>query len=1026
MLYCSGGSPFTGPGSRRNGDGSPMPRKATEYPTPVKVLRHGSCHSPNEVGSRNTTSPRSEYEMPNVDIIDLTGDFKKPGEKLPENEGEIGGRPELQSGRTLLDSRLIQQRGRKRHSDSDACGIPEERPLKRPAHVGPHEPASIGKCRPPHSSTGDRASLCAAGLTDSVTTTRPAIQAPSGSSERRRSCTISPANDGFNSWNGVEGNAEAYPVANSVCSSGHPRKARTRGLEANARRMQAVRGSVVDTDLAALNSPYTDPLNENWTVSDVNYCAAMGYESRLDGEFDFNRLLEASASQISDLCSALTAARATNSEIVYEQALSMEGAVDMHLIKQNKLLTARIEALRSLQQQRTVYLAHAARQAELKQALVGDVSLGELAAHSTLSARYSALTIELKRIKAEICSLLRVAEVNLQPMCLDYRPQQPGHSDNAPGSLQRAVGEVVGCQDVENCLPTMDQVEDDSVSAAPAVNETSQELPVNKPVRSDHANQRSYPWSEDVLDALQNRFHLSHFRPNQLEAINATLGGKDTFVLMPTGGGKSLCYQLPAVVTTGSTSGTTVVVSPLLSLMEDQVQHLRRLKVRAVVLNSETPPDTRNRILGSLFAEQTTEEYIELLYITPEMINNSPRLLQILEQLHRSRKLARLVVDEAHCVSQWGHDFRPDYKALGSLRARFPGVPLIALTATATENVKVDITHNLKMEGCEIFTQSFNRPNLTYEVRSKVKGRKLIGRIAETISSTYKNQSGIVYCLSRRTCETVAKDLCDIHDIQAAYYHAGMAPAARAHVQKCWQDGIYHVVVATIAFGMGIDKPDVRFVIHHSIPKSLEGYYQETGRAGRDGKPSGCYLYYGYGDIATIRRMIEDGEGNAAQKSRQRQMLRHVVQYCENRSDCRRAQVLAYFNERFCPAECNATCDNCRSDTAFEVRDYSQYAVSAIGLVRHFQETKERVTLLYCMAVFRGGRKLKSPRHAEIPWYRRGSDLTLGEVERLFYRLLSEEALSEDNFFIKHSSIAVQYVKLGHRATEFERGQCSL
>ncbi|OJZ79634.1 hypothetical protein ASPFODRAFT_105363, partial [Aspergillus luchuensis CBS 106.47] len=504
-------------------------------------------------------------------------------------------------------------------------------------------------------------------------------------------------------------------------------------------------------------------------------------------------------------------------------------------------------------------------------------------------------------------------------------------------------------------------------------------------------------WSEDVRNTLMDRFHLSQFRKNQLEAINAALGGKDTFVLMPTGGGKSLCYQLPALVTTGCTTGTTVVISPLLSLMEDQVQHLRRLKVRAVVLNSETQPDMRNRILSSLFADQTAEEYIELLYITPEMINNSQRLLQILERLHRSRKLARLVVDEAHCVSQWGHDFRPDYKALGGLRARFPGVPLVALTATATENVKVDIIHHLKMEGCEIFTQSFNRPNLTYEVRSKVKGRKLIDRIAETISSTYKNQSGIIYCLSRKTCEAVAKDLCDIHDIQAAHYHAGMAPAARAHVQKCWQDGTYQVVVATIAFGMGIDKPDVRFVIHHSIPKSLEGYYQETGRAGRDGKPSGCYLYYGYGDIATIRRMIEDGEGNAAQKSRQRQMLRNVVQYCENRSDCRRAQVLAYFNERFRPGECKATCDNCRSDTAFEVRDYSQYAVAAIRLVRHFQETKERVTLLYCVDVFRGAKKLKSPRHTEIPWYKRGSDLTLGEVERLFYRLLSEEALSEEN-----------------------------
>jgi bloom syndrome protein len=572
----------------------------------------------------------------------------------------------------------------------------------------------------------------------------------------------------------------------------------------------------------------------------------------------------------------------------------------------------------------------------------------------------------------------------------------------------------------------MDKPINDQLSALVDVNQTRQNLDEKMYVHSGHVNRHNYPWSKDVLNALENRFHLREFRKNQLEVINATLGGRDTFVLKPTGGGKSLCYQLPALVTTGSTTGTTVVISPLLSLMEDQVQHLRKLGIRAFLLNSETEPNTRNRILSSLSADQTTEECIELLYITPEMINRSQRLIRILEQLHHSRKLARLVIDEAHCVSQWGHDFRPDYNALGDIRARFPGVPLMALTATATENVKIDVIHNLKMEGCEVFSQSFNRPNLTYEVRSKAKGHKLVDSMAKTISNTYKNQSGIIYCLSRKTCEKVAKDLCELYRIKAAHYHAGMAPTDRAQVQKFWQDGTYHVVVATIAFGMGIDKPDVRFVIHHSIPKSLEGYYQETGRAGRDGKLSGCYLYYGYGDIATIKRMIEDGEGNAEQKSRQRNMLRNVIQYCENRSDCRRAQILAYFNERFSSAECNATCDNCSSDVAFEIRDYSQYAVSAIRLVRHFQVSNERVTLLYCVDVFRGVKKLKSPRHTENPWYKKGSDLTLSEVERLFYRLLSEEVLIEESFYISRSKIAVQYVKLGRRASGFECGQFSL
>jgi bloom syndrome protein len=581
-------------------------------------------------------------------------------------------------------------------------------------------------------------------------------------------------------------------------------------------------------------------------------------------------------------------------------------------------------------------------------------------------------------------------------------------------------------RDPENSVPTINKPEDNPASHVTNVSQSNISHNGKSRVQSGYADDHHYPWSEDVLDILQRRFHLNQFRQNQLEAINGILSGRDTFVLMPTGGGKSLCYQLPALVTTGFSSGTTIVISPLLSLMEDQVLHLRKLGIKAFLLNSETEPNARRRLLSSLSADYTGEECVELLYVTPEMINKSQSLVRILEKLHHARKLARLVVDEAHCVSQWGHDFRPDYKALGDIRARLPGVPVMALTATATENVKMDVIRNLKMEGCYVFSQSFNRPNLTYEVRSKAKGYKLLADMGEMISSTYQNQSGIVYCLSRKTCEKVAKDLRELHHIKAAHYHAGMTPADRTHVQQGWQDGAYHVVVATIAFGMGIDKPDVRFVIHHSIPKSLEGYYQETGRAGRDGKPSGCYLYYGYRDVAAIKRMIEDGEGNAEQKCRQRQMLRNVIQYCENKSDCRRAQVLAYFNERFCPAECKGTCDNCSSEAAFEVRDYSQYAASAIRLVRHFQESKERVTLLYCVDVFRGVKKLRLPRHAEIPWYKAGSDLTLGEVERLFYRLLSEEALSEENFFINQSRIAVQYVRLGHRASEFECGDCSI
>ena len=535
----------------------------------------------------------------------------------------------------------------------------------------------------------------------------------------------------------------------------------------------------------------------------------------------------------------------------------------------------------------------------------------------------------------------------------------------------------------------------------------------------------NHPWSKDVRTVLKDKFQLRGFRMNQLEAIDATLAGKDTFVLMPTGGGKSLCYQLPSIVNSGSTKGVTIVISPLLSLMQDQVSHLQRLNIKAFLVNGETDASERKRIL-SILSRTGADEHIELIYITPEMVSKNQSLINCLEKLHRNRRLARIVIDEAHCVSQWGHDFRPDYKELGEFRARFPGVPMMALTATATENVKVDVIHNLKMQNCQVLSQSFNRPNLTYEVRQKQKGGGLLESIASTIKESWANKSGIIYCLSRKACETLASDLKKKHGLKAAHYHAGLESDKRAQIQRDWQSGKHHVIVATIAFGMGIDKPDVRFVIHHTIPKSLEGYYQETGRAGRDGKRSGCYLYYGYGDTASIKRMIDQGEGSNEQKARQYQMLRNVVQYCENKTDCRRMQILGYFNEYFRREDCNASCDNCTSDSTFEVHDYSQYAAAAIKIVRHFEhgmEEPENVTLLHCVDIFRGNdKKIKQPSHRKIPGYGSGSELELGEAERLFYRLLGEEALWEKNV-MNRRNFTNQYIKLGPRAWEFENGR---
>jgi bloom syndrome protein len=514
---------------------------------------------------------------------------------------------------------------------------------------------------------------------------------------------------------------------------------------------------------------------------------------------------------------------------------------------------------------------------------------------------------------------------------------------------------------------------------------------VKKPGAALDGPLMQHVWSRDVKAKLKDVFKLKGFRPNQLETINATLAGKDVFVLMPTGGGKSLCYQLPAVIASGNTRGVTVVVSPLLSLMEDQVQHLRKINVQALYLNGECSSDQRKMIFDA-FRESRPDEFIQVLYVTPEMLSNSASVVNALERLHSRGFLARLVIDEAHCVSQWGHDFRPDYKQLGEFRRRFEGVPVMALTATATQNVKLDVIHNLGMKGCEEYKQSFNRPNLHYHVRKKEKG--ILDDIGKLIKDKYAKKCGIIYCYSRKACEKVAETLRTKHNVKAQHYHAGMESDSKKNLQREWQEGVCHVIVATIAFGMGIDKPDVRFVIHHTLPKSLEGYYQETGRAGRDGLVSGCYLYYTYGDTNSMRRQIREGDGSQEQKARQYRMLSDVVAFCDNRADCRRAQVLRYFNESFMADDCNETCDNCSSKATFVEQDFTDLAAAACRLISELRNQK--VTLRQCIDLFRGIKSkgaAEAYAHLDDAGAARGVDI--GEIERLFHRLVADGALRE-------------------------------
>lgn len=589
----------------------------------------------------------------------------------------------------------------------------------------------------------------------------------------------------------------------------------------------------------------------------------------------------------------------------------------------------------------------------------------------------------------------------------DYESQQSGR-EQSPRS-RRVFSEASG-----NVGPP---AKANSTSRKPPTLPT-QTLPQSKAPAIPPALMK-FPWSPDVQRMLKDRFRMKGFRQNQLEAINATLAGRDAFVLMPTGGGKSLCYQLPAVVRSGKTRGVTIVVSPLLSLMQDQVNHMKALGIQAVAFNSECSADYKRQVL-SAFDQRTPENFIELLYVTPEMFNKNIKFNQALDNLYRNGKFARLVIDEAHCVSQWGHDFRPDYKTIGQNRKSFPNVPLMALTATATQNVIVDIKHNLDMKHCQVFSQSFNRPNLYYEVRPKGSSANCIATITDLIHTHYAGKTGIVYTISRKQTETVAEKL-TAQGITACHYHAGMPVPEKVAAQNLWQTGRVKVVVATIAFGMGIDKPDVRFVIHHGLPQSLEGYYQETGRAGRDGKPSDCILLYSKGDIRVLKNLIEKGEGALEQKERQLVMLNKVTAFCDNQSDCRRAEVLRYFGEDFSSAQCQKRCDNCKSNKVFEQKDFSACGRSAIQVVR----CQRKLTASQCADILLGKKYPDGADQLSDDFFGDARGLMKHEVIRVIDKLLAEKAFTESNVVSKFGA-ATQYLKMGPAANFFLSGQRKL
>ncbi|XP_059159362.1 recQ-like DNA helicase BLM isoform X2 [Physella acuta] len=528
----------------------------------------------------------------------------------------------------------------------------------------------------------------------------------------------------------------------------------------------------------------------------------------------------------------------------------------------------------------------------------------------------------------------------------------------------------------------------------------------------------NFDHSSTLLNMFHQVFGLKEFRHNQLAAINAALLGHDCFILMPTGGGKSLCYQLPALVT----NGVSIIISPLKALIQDQTQRLLSLDIPAAYLSSDADTCQAQSVYNGLF--QRSPAY-KLLYVTPEKLSASEKLLNCLDNLFCRKLLTRFVIDEAHCVSQWGHDFRPDYKKLNVLRQRFPGVPMMALTATATPRVRQDIIHQLAMTSPKWFMQSFNRPNLKYTLQNK-KPSNATADVIEIVKSKFPKDSGIIYCLSRNECDNVASELRKA-GLQAAAYHAGLDDNVRAMVQEKWlNDDNCKIICATIAFGMGIDKADVRYVIHYSLPKSVEGYYQEAGRAGRDGILSYCILFYTYQDVKRLRRIIEmDQSANFESKRVHNDNLFRMVSYCENVTDCRRCQILQYFGEcsfdrNMCASIKGALCDNCDNKDSFVQRDVTADAKEIVKCVKELNSNgRSNYTLIHFVEIFKGSNntKIQNLGHAKLALHGRGKDWARTDVERLCRKMVIEGILKEDIHYTAQEH-AVSYVKLGPRAID--------
>lgn len=475
----------------------------------------------------------------------------------------------------------------------------------------------------------------------------------------------------------------------------------------------------------------------------------------------------------------------------------------------------------------------------------------------------------------------------------------------------------------------------------------------------------------DILKhKLKEVFGYNQFRGTQQAIIENILAGKNTFVIMPTGAGKSLCYQLPAVVS----DGLAIVISPLIALMKNQVDQLNAFGINAQFLNSTLTKGEMNRV-----KRESLNGNIKLLYVAPESLTKADNV-EFLKQAN----LSFVAVDEAHCISEWGHDFRPEYRRIKEIIGQLGNLPVIALTATATPKVQQDIQRNLQMEDADLYKSSFNRTNLYYEVRPKKHAKKQLIQFL----NNHKNESGIIYCLSRKKVQEIAETL-NVNGFKAAPYHAGLEPAVREKNQNDFLNDNIHIIVATIAFGMGIDKPDVRFVVHYDVPKSLEGYYQETGRAGRDGIQGYCLMFYSHNDINKLEKFNKD---KSVQERENALILLQEMSYYAESPVCRRKQLLHYFGEEYHVENCEG-CDNC-----VHPRDKFDAEKELELVIKTALTTGERFGLTHIVNVIRGSENqyVISYDHNKLDEYGKGDDESEDFWKSIVRQSLIYEYLEKD------------------------------